>query len=224
MKVRFGCRAVCYLLMGLPFSGRSQSTNYFVPHQPPRNDGYGFVPAVVSGDTGWSWSASTPNQITSTPSGTIFPNATSISYTQAVTVFSGNTVNAPYYLKAGSATSKSLVFALIDYKKVSQLRSDFNKLSPAYFNSGASPATRNDTYARRIAVALLDWARWFPDYYMTAKNSASFINASPSYILPSDLQRASDHNGLAHEWQDDELLAFDCIYDSVALTNLSSEF
>src|SRR5215475_16089809 len=52
----------------------SQYTNYFVPHQPPRNDGYGFVPAVVSGDTGWSWSASNPNQITSTPSGTVFPN------------------------------------------------------------------------------------------------------------------------------------------------------
>src|SRR5512135_1348002 len=58
---------------------------------------------------------------------------------------------------------------------------------------------------------------------MTAKNSASFINTSPSYILRSDLQRASDHNGLAHEWADDELLAFDAIYDSVALTNLSNE-
>jgi hypothetical protein len=201
----------------------SQYTNYFVPHQPPRNDGYGFVPAVVSGDTGWSWSASNPNQITSTPSGTVFPNGTYISYTQAVTVFSGNTVNAPYYLKAGSSSSKSLVFALIDYNKISQLRSDFNKLSPAYFNSGSSPGTRNDTYARRIAIALLDWARWYPDYYMSAKNSASFINTSPSYILPSDLQRASDHNGLAHEWADDELLAFDSIYDSVALTNLSTE-
>jgi hypothetical protein len=201
----------------------SQYTNYFVPHQPPRNDGYGFVPAVVSGDTGWSWSASNPNQITSTPSGTVFPNVTYTSYTQAVTVFSGNTVNAPYYLRAGSTTSKSLVFALIDYKKVGQLRSDFNKLSPAYFNSGSSPATRNDAYARRIAIALLDWARWFPDYYMTGKNSAAFINTSPSYILASDLQRASDHNGLAHEWADDELLAFDSIYDSMALTNLSNE-
>src|SRR5947208_1949312 len=82
---------------------------------------------------------------------------------------------------------------------------------------------RNDSYARRVAIALLDWARWFPDYYMTGKNSASFINTGPSYILASDLQRASDHNGLAHEWSDDELLAFDCIYDSVALTNLSNE-
>jgi len=201
----------------------SQYTNNFVPHQSPRNDGYGFAPAVVTGDSGWSWSASNPNQITSTPSGTVFPNGSYSSLTQAVTVFSGKTVNAPYYLRAGSTTAKSLVFALIDYHKLSQLRSDFNKLSPAYINSGSSPATRNDAYARRIASALLDWARWYPDYYLTGKNSASFINTSPSYILASDLQRASDHNGLAHEWADDELLAFDSIYDSVALTNLSNE-
>jgi len=201
----------------------AQYTNNFIPHQPPRNDGYGFAPPVVSGDTAFSWSSSNPNQITSTPSGIVFPNGTYTSFTQAVTVFSGNTVLAPYYLKAGSSSSKSLVFALIDYHKLSQLRSDFNKLAPAYINSGSSPTTRNDAYARRIAIALLDWARWYPDYYLTGKNSASFINTSPSYILASDLQRASDHNGLAHEWQDDELLAFDAIYDSVALTNLSSE-
>src|SRR5215468_2744832 len=122
----------------------SQYTNNFVPHQPPRNDGYGFAPAVVAGDSGWSWSASNPNQITSTPSGTVFPNGSYNSLTQSVTVFSGNTVSAPYYLRAGSTTAKSLVFALVDYHKLSQLRSDFNKLSPAYFNSGSSPATRND--------------------------------------------------------------------------------
>src|SRR5689334_14780044 len=51
----------------------AQYTNNFVPHWAPRNEDYGFGAAVVSGDTGWSWSSSTPNQITSTPSGTIFP-------------------------------------------------------------------------------------------------------------------------------------------------------
>src|SRR5215831_17695910 len=77
----------------------SQYTNNFVAHQSPRNDGYGFAPAVVTGDSGWSWSASNPNQITSTPSGTVFPNGSYSSLTQAVTVFSGKTVNAPYYLR-----------------------------------------------------------------------------------------------------------------------------
>jgi hypothetical protein len=201
----------------------SQYTNCFTPRLAPRNDSYGFVPPVVSGDTDWSWNISSPTQIVSTPSGTIFPTAAYTIKTQAVQVLSGDTVNAPYYNKAGSTTSKSLVFNLIDYHKLGQLRSDFNKLAPAYITSGGSPATRNDAYARRIAVALLDWARWFPDYTITGKNSASFIDAPPSYILPSDLQRASDHNGLAHEWADDELLAFDAIYDSLALTNLSNE-
>src|ERR1017187_10199497 len=67
----------------------SAYTNDFIPHSPPRNSAQGFVPAVVSGDTGWSWSSSAPNQITSTPSGIIFPN-TNAAYpvqTQAVTVF-----------------------------------------------------------------------------------------------------------------------------------------
>jgi len=214
----------------------SAYTNNFIPHSPPRNNSYGFVPAVVSGDTGWSWSSSTPNQITSTPSGTVFPNSNP-SYpvqTQAVTVFlttaTNNltkSVNAVYYNKAGSTTSKSMVFNLIDYYKLGQLRGDFNKLAPAYINSGSSPATRNDNYARRIAIALMDWGRWHPSYYLTAINSASFINVTPNYLATTGgfgPQRASDHNGLAHEWQTDELSAFDAIYNSVVLTNMNAEF
>src|SRR5579885_2400579 len=93
----------------------AQYTNNFIPHQSPRNNDYGFAPAVVAGDSGWSWSSSTPNQIISTPSGTIFPTTPSyVIQTQAVTVLSGNTVRVPYYNKAGSS-AKSLVFALIDY-------------------------------------------------------------------------------------------------------------
>jgi hypothetical protein len=200
-----------------------QYTNNFTPRLGPRNDDFGFVGAVVSGDSGWSWSSSNPNQITSTPSGTLFPNGSYTVLTQSVTVMNGNTVNAPYYLRAGSATAKALVLNLIAHNQRSKLRSDLNALAPAYMNSGASHSTRNQSYARRIAVALLDWARWFPNYTVTGKNSATFINTGPSYILGSDLQRASDHNGLAHEWADDELLAFDAIHDSPALTNLSVE-
>lgn len=214
----------------------SSYTNEFIPHTPPRNEGDGFAPAVVPGDSGWSWSSSTPNQITSTPSGTIFPNPDLVSYpirTQAVSVFlttaTNNltkSVNAIYYNKAGSTTAKSMVFNVIDYHKLGQLRSDLNKLAPAYINSGSTPAARNDNYARRIAIALLDWARWHPSYYLTAINSASYIDVTPNYLATTSgfgPQRASDHNGLAHEWQTDELSAFDAIYDSVALTNMSAE-
>ena len=214
----------------------SAYTNNFTPHSPPRNDAQGFAPAVVSGDTGWSWSSSTPNQITSTPSGIVFPNTNAAVYpvrTQVVMVFlttaTNNltkTVNPVYYNKAGSTSSKSMVFNLIDYNKLVQLRSDFNKLAPAYINSGSTPAARTDNYARRIAIALLDWARWHPSYYLTAINSPSYINVTPNYLAFTGgfgPQRASDHNGLAHEWQDDELLAFDAIYNSVVLTNMNAE-
>ena len=215
----------------------SQYTNDFVPHNPPRNDGFGFVPNVVAGDSGWSWSSSSPTQIVSTPSGTIFPNANTALYpiqTQAVTVFltttSNNltkTVNALYYNKAGGTTTKSLVLNLIDYNKLGQLRSDFNKLAPAYINSGGTPQTRDNNFARRIAIALMDWGRWHPSYYLTAINSASYINVTPNYLATTGgfgPQRASDHNGLAHEWQTDELSAFDAIYNSVGLTNMNAEF
>ena len=70
----------------------SQYTNCFTPRLAPRNDGYGFVPPVVSGDTDWSWSISSPTQIVSTPSGTVFPTAAYSNKTQAVQVLSGNSV------------------------------------------------------------------------------------------------------------------------------------
>ena len=199
----------------------TQYTNSFIPQQSPRELGSTFAPAIVPGDTGWSWSAANPNQLNSTPSGTGFPKAPYTIKTQAVLVLSGKTVRVPYYNKAGSTTSKSLVFAVIDYKKRAQLRSDLEKLSAAYMNSGTTHVNRNQNYARRIAIALKAWADYFPDYYITAKNSPNFIDAGPSYILPSDLQRASDHNCLAHERHDVEILAFDAAYERTALTNLS---
>ncbi len=233
-------------ILSIPGSGSGASTvtniaesaytNNFTPRTPPRNNSYGFVPPVVAGDTGWSWSSAAPNQITSTPSGIIFPNTNTAAYpvrTQAVSVFlttaTNNltrSVNAIYYNKAGSTTSKSMVFNLIDYNKLGQLRGDLNKLAPAYIKSGSTPTARNDNYARRIAISLLDWARWHPSYYLTAINSASYIDVTPNYLASTGgfgPQRASDHNGLAHEWQTDELLAFDAIYNSVALTNMNAE-
>jgi hypothetical protein len=195
----------------------------FVPMQAPRGAAYGFVPAVVPGDTGWSWNAANPDQLVSTPSGTVFPNAAYQIRTEAVPVLSGRVVDVPFYLAAGSSTRKSLVFAEIDLRKRSKLRSDLLQLAAAYVRSGDSPATRDDRFARRIAVALDRWATAVPDYFMTEKNSATFISAVGFTRLTRDIQRASDHNGLAHEWNDDELLAFDAIYDSRALADLSAE-
>jgi len=91
---------------------------------------------------------------------------------------------------------------------------------------GSSPATRNDNYARRIAIELLDWGRWYPDYVMCGPgwNVNQFQPGGPTFQVPlTSVERASDHNGLAHEWNDTPLKAFDAIYDSVVLTNMNSE-
>ena len=195
----------------------------FVPEWAPRGKAYGFVPAVVPNDSSWSWSAASPDVLISLPSGTVFPSAGYMPLYEPVSVLSGKTIDVPYYLAAGSATKKSLVFGEIAYQKRQQLRRFLDQLAPAYISSGTTPATRNDAYARRIAIALDAWANYVPDYYLTNKNVPTFINATPSYILTSDIQRASDHNGMAHEWHESELRAFDAVYDSIALEKLSAE-
>jgi len=208
----------------------SQYTNDFTPRYAPRNSSYGFVPAVVAGDTGWSWSQSSPTQIVSTPSGIVFPATNTSLYplrTTNLLVISGNTVTAPYYYPAGKTSGQSLVFNLISYNQQGKRDTDLGNLSGAYIGSGGSPATRNDNYARRIAVELLDWGRWYPNYIMSGPgwNVGQFEPGGTNFQVPlNSVQRASDHNGLAHEWNDTPLKAFDAIYDSVVLTNMNTEF
>lgn len=207
----------------------SQYTNDFTPRYAPRNNGYGFVPAVVSGDTGWSWSQNSPTQIVSTPSGTVFPATNTSLYpvqTTNLLVISGDTVSAPYYFPAGKTSGQSLVFNLISYNQQGKRDTDLGNLAGAYIGSGSTPQTRNDNYARRIAIELLDWGRWYPDYVMCGPgwNVNQFLAGGPTFQVPqTSVERASDHNGLAHEWNDTPLKAFDAIYDSIALSNMNSE-
>jgi len=195
----------------------------FVPHQSPRSEQYGgFAPVVVQGDKNWLWNQSSPNQITSIPSGTVFPNDQYEMKTQDVEVLSGKTVGVPYYAAANG--HKSLVFALIDANKRTQLRRFLESLSAAYVQSGNNPETRNDAYARRVAVALDDWANYVPDYFMTEGWNINKL-ASPERAaqLQWKVQRAGDFNGFAHEWEDSDIFSFDAIYDSKALDELSKE-
>jgi len=192
----------------------------FVPRSSPRNESSSHTPMVVPGDNKWEWNSESPNQLTSLPSGTVFPN-NDPSYPlqhESVSVLSGKTIQVPYYL-AVDGVSKSLVFAYIDYKKQGKLGGYLNQLAGAYVDGGMT----NQAYARRIAVALDDWATHLPDYFMTKKNKATMLNVGPDYILSADYPRASDHNGIAHEWGDSEVKALDAIYDSQALVTLSVE-
>src|SRR5580698_9453529 len=194
----------------------------FVPRQAPRSDDVGFAPMVVQGDKNWFWNPSSPNQITSMPGGTVFPNDQYEIKTQDVEVLSGKTVGVPYYAAANG--HKSLVFALIDANKRTQLRRFLESLSMAYVQSGNSPETRNDAYARRVAVALDDWANYVPDYFMTEGiNVDKLCSPERAAQLQWKVQRASDFNGFGHEWEDSDIFSFDAIYDSKALDELSKE-
>ena len=102
----------------------SQYTNSFVPRQAPRTPSL-FAPSVIPGDTGWTWSMSSPNQLISTPSQTIFPNTNYPLHTASVSVLSGKTIDVPYYDEVGNTNSKSFVHAGIDYYKRRHLRKDW---------------------------------------------------------------------------------------------------
>ena len=199
----------------------SEYIEKFTPKHAPRDARESQAPLIVPGDTSWSWNISNPDKITSMPSGTVFPNSNyTVSYAN-VNVLSGKTVSAPFYTVSGQ---RSLVFNAIAQYQRNQLRSHLQTLTAAYVNSGSTPATRNDAYARRIAVALLEWSKYFPDYVATNQNSTTFFNLNPSTRLTTTgVQRASSHNGVAHEWGEVEVLAFDAIYDSQALVTLSGE-
>jgi hypothetical protein len=200
--------------------------NNFVPRQFPREDG--FAPSPVVGDTNWSWSSVTPNQIKSMPSGLIFPGAAGYPVkTLAVTVLNGTTVQVPYYNAAGSTTRKSFVEALINDKKRDIFHSDLAALADAYMDSGTSHATRNQAYARRIAVSLYDLSKYVPSFVMThAAGEGRLlepINVGPNYMITTPVLRCGTVNVFDDELSPEEITAFDAIYDSPALATLSSQ-
>ncbi len=196
----------------------------FIPTQAPRRDDAHFTDPVVSGDTSWSWSVSSPNQLTSKPSNTVFPGAAGyVQKTQTVTVLDGSSVAVPYYLAAGSTTRKSLVQAMIDFKKQEKLRADLLTLADAYMDSGATHATRNQAYARRIAVSLYEYGKYVPKYFMTKLNDPTLISGGVNFVVTENSHRCSARNGFGEELSTTELLAFDAIYDSPALATLGTE-
>ncbi|MFE5321987.1 discoidin domain-containing protein [Paenibacillus sp. NPDC056579] len=180
-----------------------------VPQQSPRtvlNDPF-------DGSDGWVWSPANPDQI-QTKKGLVFPNNSQYPYQyESVKVMSGKTVSVPYVLYNGK---KYLIQARIDYEKTQFMSDNLPVLANAYL------ATGDEKYARRAAIALDAWATAVPDFYMTKKNGASFISADDvDDYYNTDIQRVSDHNGIAHEMHTGEIYAFDRIFNSAALQELS---
>ena len=185
-----------------------------VPTQAPRS--LQLSPADPTVNT-WTWSTSTPNQITD-GNGVVFPNATyPVSYAD-IKVMSGKIVKVPY-----NNTSKGITFvqAQIDYQKMRYISSKMYNMSVAY------QITKNEKYARYVALAMDKLANVVPDYFMTQGwnvNKLVSVDDISSYRdIGGFLQRASDHNGITYELDDNSILAFDGIYDSQALKTLTTE-
>src|SRR5205814_8377656 len=121
-----------------------------------------------------------------------FPNASDGHTTVSVTVLSGKTVTVPVWSVPGGG--QSYVQEVIDYEKTSFLYDKLERLASAYVK------TKDEKYARRIALTLNEWAKYLPDYFITPVNSSTPISvAQATQMSFRGIQRLSDHNGVAHE-------------------------
>ncbi|HET9571013.1 MAG TPA: T9SS type A sorting domain-containing protein [Bacteroidales bacterium] len=181
-----------------------------VPTQAPRSLQHS--PASVN-SSDWTWDPAKPDQITCSATKTVFPNNNYTQLTLQTTVMSGKIVNVPYYRTSNGVT---YVQAEIDYYKTAFMSKNLPIMATAY------QRTKDEKYARYVALALDKWANAVPDFFMTEGwNKSTIVNKQDMARFPT-IQRASDHNGFTHEFHDGEVLAFDRIYDSQALKDLST--
>ncbi len=189
-----------------------------VPTQAPRSiqlspASTGFPEVLLT-----EWNSLNPDEVTDAL-GNKFPNAAypNIKYMNNQ-VMTGKIVSIPYYLTLNNDTS--LVQAFIDFKKAEFMDKYLPILGSAYQLTG------NETYARYVALALDKWANTLPDYFLTiAWNYETPIDRDVLLANRATItaQRASDHNGLAHEFFDGTVLAYDYIFNSKALQGLAAE-
>lgn len=192
-----------------------------VPTQSPRDVQPTLEACLPVGATKHTWTPQDPDRITFvTGAGAVvavYPNPMDGRTYVMVTALSGRVVAVPVWNLGGSNTACHLQ-QIIDHEKDAYLRGRLRILAAAY----VSPGTRNEAFARRIAIALDEWAKYLPHYYFTGKNGTKPLDAEAA-IAMGDVQRVSDHNGVAHEVREDPVTAFDAIYDSPALAQLSTE-
>ena len=194
-----------------------------VPKQSPRDPGSVAVlgRCLPPGATKHTWTPQDPDRITFVdPAGAavgIFPRDGDGRTTVTVKALSGKDVVVPVWNLGGNNTACPLQ-QIIDHEKDAYVRGRLHTLAAAY----VLPPPRNEAFARRIAVTLDEWAKVLPNYYFTGKNGMRPLHAEEA-IAMGDVQRASDHNGVAHEIRQEPVTAFDAIYDSPALQTLSRE-
>jgi len=164
----------------------------------------------------WYWFPDTPNQIRDGKYIAYQYGSSPKSYKNQV--MTGDTVLVPYYITVSKDTT--YVDAQIDYQKMDFLNNNLPILGSAYQRSG------NEKYARYVALALNKWSKNVPKYFMTLGwNLETPIDRDKLLAKRTTVlaQRASDHNGLTHELEDGPILAFDYIYESVAIKKIAAD-
>lgn len=182
-----------------------------IPKQSPRQGVSSPVENVSKHVNDWKWDAKKPNEITCKDSGVMFPNEQYKIKISKVQVLSGKTVEVPYY---EGKYGPCLVNARIDFQKFTFLEAKLGTLGMHY------AGTKDERYARIVALVLDAWANVLPDYFLSGRGALP-ITAAEAEKEKWFVARSSDHNELAHEWPHRALAAFDCIYDSQALKDLS---
>jgi hypothetical protein len=164
----------------------------------------------------WEWNPSKPDQLTCTATGEVYPSAAFPVQQQTIEVLSGKTVAIPYVQGQGTAKERVFVQAYIDYQKILYLEGRLNRLGSCYAGTG------DERYARIVALVLDAWASRIPDYFI-GKGNAGLPPISPQQAENEKwfVCRVSTYNAMAHEWPHLALSAFDAIYDSQALKDLS---
>lgn len=185
-----------------------------VPRQSPRSG----QPCPAGDKTGsrqthWEWNPHKPNQIRC--GSFVYPDPKTPAKTERVEVLSGKFVEVPYL---DGPDGRCFIQAEIDNAKRMHLWRTLDQLAAGY------AATHDERFARRIAVALDAWANYLPDYFMsTGRDPVKLVSPAEAARMKWAVRRASDHNGLSHEWSSAEVRAFDAIWNSQSLKALSAE-
>ncbi len=162
----------------------------------------------------WEWNPRRPDQLTCTATGEVYPSAAFTVQQQSIEVLSGKTVSIPYV--QGQGRDRVYVQAYIDYQKILYLEGRLNRLGSCYAGTG------DERYARIVALVLDAWANRIPDYFIgTGNTGLPPISPQQAENEKWFVCRVSTYNAMAHEWPHLALSAFDAVFDSQALKDLS---
>lgn len=145
-------------------------------------------------------------------------------------------VNVPVWDMPGNSKPRTtLVQTRIDHYKLIFTENALSTLTKAYYLT--KDKNKKYEYARRCALLLDEYAKHLPHYYTTNCNNDYGGNPQDIDVMPYNsatgelggvvgynrFSRAATHNGFASEVREIFVVAYDMIYNTNALTDLSKQ-